>query len=82
MGSSSGLCDWAGKYSGGIQPSRSTGCPVLCDQGHQGRLIKDVYFSSTNLLHEFQALSCMSTFHAYYRAGFDCPGVSSFNAGC
>jgi hypothetical protein len=42
------------------------------------------YFSSIDLLHEFQALSCMSTvlIYAYSRVGFSYPGVPSFSAGC
>lgn len=45
---------------------------------------RDVYFSSTNLLREFQAFFCMSTFliRAYHRTGFDCPGVFYFSAQC
>lgn len=45
---------------------------------------RNSYFPSINLLREFRALSCMSTvlIHAYSRAGFGCPGASSFSAEC
>lgn len=77
-GTSLGLAESLGMAEVG----NTSGNVELNQEPHLGS--RDVYFSSTNLLHGFQALSCMFAFfiHAYYRAGFDCPGVSSFSTGC